>query len=70
LEKSATVSVEVYDLLGQHVRTIYSGEMTEGRHELGWDGTSSNGAAVSSGIYLYRVSDGNTSRTMRMSLYK
>jgi hypothetical protein len=70
LEKSATVSVEVYDLLGQHVRTIYSGEMTEGRHELGWDGTSSNGAAVSSGIYLYRVSDGNSSRTMRMSLYK
>ena len=64
------VSVEVYDLLGQHVRTVYSGEMTQGRHEVNWDGTSSTGAAVSSGIYLYRVSAGESSRTMRMSLFK
>lgn len=52
---SGKVKLEVYDLLGNTVRTLVSREMTAGRHEVLWDGRNQAGQTVAVGIYLYRI---------------
>jgi len=49
------VVVAVYDLAGRKVRTLLSGTVAAGPHEVTWDGTDASGRAVSSGVYLCRL---------------
>jgi hypothetical protein len=55
LPVSGKVKLEIYDLLGNTVRTLVSKEMNAGRHEVLWDGRNQNGHTVAVGIYLYRI---------------
>jgi hypothetical protein len=55
LPGSGKVKLEIYDLLGNTVRTLVSKEMTVGRHEVVWDGRNQAGQTVAAGIYLYRI---------------
>lgn len=56
LEKSATVRVEVYNLIGRRTAVVHDGPLDPGRHSFTWDAS-----AAASGIYLCRVSvDGKT----------
>jgi|GEM_PF-4063222 len=52
---SGKVKLEIYDLLGNVVRTLVSREMSAGRHEILWDGRNQDGRTVAVGIYLYRI---------------
>ncbi|MFA6108955.1 MAG: FG-GAP-like repeat-containing protein [Candidatus Latescibacterota bacterium] len=58
--------LQVYNLLGQPIRTLVSGRMTPGYHAVPWDGRDELGAAVSSGAYLYRLEAGPWRATGRM----
>ena len=49
------VNVVVYNLLGQHVRTLVNEQMDIGRYTIQWDGRDKNGIGVSSGIYFVRM---------------
>ncbi|MCH8837422.1 MAG: Ig-like domain repeat protein, partial [Candidatus Marinimicrobia bacterium] len=51
-------SVIIYNLLGQEVRTLYSGVAQAGRYELLWRGIDQRGAAVASGVYFVRLMTG------------
>lgn len=51
------VNVRVYDSAGRLVRTLLSGPLGSGRHDLSWDGRDGSGQAVSNGIYYLRVTD-------------
>jgi flagellar hook assembly protein FlgD len=54
------VSLAVYNVAGQKVKTVVDGYMNAGVHTIKWDGTSDKAETVSSGIYLYRVvAEGN-----------
>jgi flagellar hook assembly protein FlgD len=55
LPKAGKVKLEIYDLLGNTVRTLVSKEMSAGRHEVLWDGRNQDGHTVAVGIYLYRI---------------
>ncbi len=46
------VNVAVYNLLGQHVRTLINEQKDIGRYTVRWDGRDKNGVGVSSGIYF------------------
>ena len=48
-------------MLGQKVRTLTSGSKVAGTHVLRWDGRDESGSSVSTGIYLYTLTDGSTS---------
>jgi hypothetical protein len=61
-------SVKVFNLRGELVRTLHSGEFTS--QEFRWEGTDSRGAAVSSGVYLIRATDGSTTQTKKVALVK
>ncbi|RKY74174.1 MAG: hypothetical protein DRQ24_00570, partial [Candidatus Latescibacterota bacterium] len=53
LPKSAFVRLEVYNTLGQKVRTLIETGMKPGNHSVIWNGEDSSGREVSSGIYFY-----------------
>jgi hypothetical protein len=52
-------SIEVIDVRGVVVRTLYSGTRTAGRYEVVWDGASDRGRRVASGVYFLRLSSVN-----------
>jgi hypothetical protein len=55
LPKSSSVHTVVLNAAGQTIRTICSGAMGAGRHELNWDGRTDSGRETESGIYFVRV---------------
>lgn len=58
------ISAKVYDLQGRLVRTLVDDELFEaGPHEVIWDGSTSDGSAAASGVYLMRLQYGNFSQS-------
>jgi hypothetical protein len=49
------VEISVYDVAGREVRKLPVGDLSPGEHQVVWDGRSSDGHQVASGIYLYRA---------------
>ncbi|MCB0834755.1 MAG: T9SS type A sorting domain-containing protein [Bacteroidetes bacterium] len=70
LKQAGYVQLNVYDLLGNAVRTLEDAEMEEGDHEYYWDGTDSRGNTVTSGIYFARLSYDGMIQTKKMILVK
>ena len=56
LQRSMSVRLEVFNVLGQHIATLVDGQQSEGFHTAYWDGTNEAGQAVAAGVYLYRLS--------------
>lgn len=70
LPETQKVKVQIFNLNGQLIKTLFSGELTSGQHKITWDATDHNGHLVPSGIYLYRVQAGNQSITRKMMFVK
>ena len=70
LPESAPVKLEVYNLLGQVVRTLVDGEQVAGRYSVVWDGRDDLGREVATGIYFYRLSAGKFHAVRRMALVR
>lgn len=70
LPKAGKVEVSVFNVLGQKVNTLLSGELPAGNHTIVWDGRNSQGESVSSGIYFYRIVAGDFSQTKKMMMLK
>ena len=58
----------VYNTLGQKVRVLTRERYSAGVHRVVWDGRDEQGAALSSGIYFYRIQAGDQFRSMRKML--
>ena len=70
LKEPANVSLRIYDAAGRLVRELASGIHPAGTHHAIWNGRDANGAAVSSGIYFYRLDAGAFSETRKMVLLR
>jgi hypothetical protein len=70
LAKEQNVSLVVFNLLGQQVRTLANSSLGAGDHVAHWDGRNDNGANVPSGIYFYRISTPEFSQTNKMVLVR
>jgi uncharacterized repeat protein (TIGR01451 family) len=55
LPANSHVSLKIFSVTGQLVRTLYDGEKPVGRHVFLWDGMNDRGNNVGSGVYLYRL---------------
>jgi hypothetical protein len=66
LPVSAEVSVAVFNLLGQRVKTFPVQRQAAGAHALPWDLRSDGGAKVSRGVYLAQIKAGKALRTVRL----
>jgi hypothetical protein len=70
LPQPGVVSLKIYNVQGQLVRTLVNEYKPAGTHSISWNGRSDLGMEVSSGIYLYRIQAGNFTETKRMILIK
>lgn len=70
LDAERHVTISIYDVRGRKIRTLVSATYGEGPHEVEWDGTDDDDAAVSSGVYFYRMRAGNTDQSRRMVLVR
>jgi hypothetical protein len=64
------VTIKVYDMLGQAVADLYSGNAQAGTYTLNWDGKDNSGNAVSSGSYIYKMTAGDFVQSKKMTFLK
>lgn len=55
LPQSCKVTIEIYNSLGQKIRTMVSKAQPAGFYSVVWDGRNEHGIPVASGIYLYLI---------------
>ena len=70
LAESADVHLQIYNVVGQVVRTLVAERQSAGRYQVRWNGTDDRGMAVSSGIYFYHVSAGKFQDVRKLMLLK
>ncbi len=64
------ISLDIYNILGQQVTSLSSGEHAYGTYEVTWDGRDENGRPVASGIYFYRLITDAFTSTKKMILIR
>ncbi|MFA7543558.1 MAG: CapA family protein [Candidatus Cloacimonadaceae bacterium] len=64
----APVQLAIYNLRGQKVRELISGEVPKGKHQISWDGKDQRGKAVAAGVFIVKYSSGPKS-AMRKVIY-
>jgi hypothetical protein len=64
------VNLDVFNVLGQHVRCLLDEDIEAGAHSIIWDGKDGDGRSVASGIYLYRLRAGKDVESKKMVLLK
>jgi hypothetical protein len=70
LPEDAEVSLVIYDIRGNTVRTIDSGSQVAGWYEHTWNGMNDEGQPVSTGLYLTRLRAGSYTKTIKMLYLK
>ncbi len=70
LPRTERVTVRIFNVMGQVVRTLVDGVQPAGHHELTWNGRDESGHAVASGVYFYRFETADYARTVKMTLLK
>lgn len=53
--EEAKVTLEVYNLMGQTIKTLVNEKRDAGRYQILWNGTDNKGLSVASGVYFYRI---------------
>jgi hypothetical protein len=66
LRDQAPVSVALYDLSGKLVRTLVSGVVPSGDHQVSWDGTDRLGRPLAGGVYMCRLDTPGASASTRV----
>ncbi len=67
---SGKATLKVYNMLGNLVKTITSGDFAPGNYTYLWNGEDENNNRVSSGIYIYRLTTTSFSASKKMVLLK
>ena len=70
LPEFSPTEVTVWNMLGQKVATLYSGDLPSGRHTITFNARNDNGIVLPSGLYFYRVESGSFVATKKMMLLK
>jgi hypothetical protein len=70
LPRASHVRMQIFNILGQKVRTLVDGDLAAGEYVVDWDGVDERGKEVSSGIYFYRMTADDFSDVGKMVLLK
>jgi hypothetical protein len=70
LERRSEVLLEVYNVLGQRVAVLVNQVLPAGDHRAQFTGFADDGRAVASGLYLYRLTAGETVVNRKMLLLR
>ncbi len=64
------VTLKIFNLTGQEIRTLVNEFQTTGSRTVKWDGVKNNGTSAASGMYVYKLNAGNVTESRRMLLLK
>ena len=70
LPENRFVTLEVYNIIGQKVKTLVHEDMEAGEYQKIWYGDDERGDQVASGIYFYRIKAGDFVQCRKMLLLK
>jgi hypothetical protein len=70
LPKAGDVSLKVFNVRGELVRTLVDGRMDAGEHSIIWDGKANSGNQSASGIYFYETRANGEVKINKMALVK
>ncbi|MCW8994886.1 MAG: T9SS type A sorting domain-containing protein [Psychromonas sp.] len=64
------VELNIYNSLGQEVRSLIDNEFTAGTYQVKWNGLDDSGREAPAGVYFYKIQAGNFQATNKMLLLK
>jgi subtilisin family serine protease len=70
LPKDVSVSLEIYNVMGQQVVKLVDDRQKAGYYEVKWAGRDTNGRELASGVYFYRLEAGEFVKTRKMVLLR
>ncbi len=70
LAEAQFVTIKIYNMLGQEVRTLLNEQKNNGNYSVIWNGKDSRGNQLASGTYIYRINAGDFSSTKKMVYLK
>jgi hypothetical protein len=70
LPKSSLVTIKIYNILGQEVKTLVNSQLQAGNYTAQWNGDNNFGRTVATGVYIYQVKAGQYAKTMKMMFLK
>ena len=71
LPESSEVTLKIFNLMGEEVRTLVSADRLEtGRHQKAWDGLDNDRKPAASGVYLYHIQIDGIRLTHKMILLR
>ena len=70
LPEAASTKITVWNIMGQKVATLHSGDLSAGHHVVNFDGRDQSGKQLTSGMYFYRVTAGKYNSIKKMTLLK
>ena len=70
LDRSAPAKLEIFNLLGQAVRSFDLSTLSAGQYEIAWDGRSDFGQLVPSGEYFVRLEHAARMQVRKLTLIK
>lgn len=70
LPQAGFVRIELFNLLGQKVRTLIAENRTAGTHQLHWNAKDDSGQPVSSGVYFIKMAVNDFKTLQRISYMK
>jgi hypothetical protein len=68
--KTIPVTIDLFNIMGQKVRTLLDGPALPGKNQVIWDGRDGLGQPVATGIYFYRLKTAEVTLTKKMLLMK
>jgi|GEM_PF-779161 len=68
--EKTNVKLEIYNMLGQRIVSLFDQEQAAGTHSIGWNGRNGRNEQLSSGIYFLQMRAGSYSNVRKMILMK
>ena len=70
LLQSQKVSVSIYDVTGNFIKTLLNTQVNEGAHQLTWNAKDEKGKAVNAGVYFLQFVTGEYTKTKKLIVVK
>jgi hypothetical protein len=70
LAKEGHVRIEIYDILGRHIKTLVKTTQDAGQYQTSWNGTNEMNIQVAAGVYFYKMQVGDFVAVNKLVLVK
>ena len=70
LKENTYVSINIYNLMGKHIRSYINTVQDAGYKTILWNATDASGQPVPAGMYIYTITAGDFRQTRKMILLK